>query len=145
MTSNNQGVNYANPSPVTEHSYDDKGYSTPIEWRVFGYKTQSKDDVAKAKSILLLSTNVTAAEHLNGVLNGLGFVSRSLTSKCKKFKWNSEAELAAKALSEKIERFRAELFRDYLDLVSDPEFLVSAIKLGDRVSISNHSLDEDSE
>jgi hypothetical protein len=145
MTSSNQGINFSNPCPVTKYSYNNSESRDPIEWNVLGYKTQEKDDVAKAKSILLLSTNVTAAEQLNSALSGLGFVSRSLTSKHKVFKDQSAVELDAKALSDKIERFRAELFRDYLDLVSDPEFLVSAIQLGDRVSISNKNLNTDSE
>ena len=143
MTSSNQGINFDNPFPVSKYNHAGSRY--PVEWRVFGYKTQSKADVSKASAILLLSTNITAAEHLNGALGGLGFVSGSLTSKHKVFKENSDVELAAKALSEKIERFRAELFRDYLDLVSDPEFLVSAIELGNRVTISDNSLNKDCE
>ena len=128
MTSSNQTINFDNPFPVS--MYNNAGSRDPVEWRVFGYKTQSKADVSKASAILLLSTNITAAERLNGALNGLGFVSGSLSSKHKVYKDNSDVELAAKALSEKIERFRAELFRDYLDLVSDPEFLISVSSLG---------------
>lgn len=136
MSSSNQGDSMYKPFIHARYIPYSQGR---YENHVFGFPCQHKLEVAKVKKILLLSQEVTAVTHLNNVIQGMGYVSGSLTSQDKIFKKNSEVELAAKALAEKIERFRAELYREYLDLVSDPEFLVSAIELGDRVSVSDHS------
>jgi hypothetical protein len=117
----------------------------PVEWSVLGFTTSDKEDINKVRTANLLNENVSGLENIGVSLRSLESISAIITSESKVYPANSEAELAAKALSEKIERFRAELFCDYLDLVTDPEFLVAAIKLGDRVSISDHSLNEDSE
>jgi hypothetical protein len=112
---------------------------------VLGFTTSDKEDINKVRTANLLNENVSGLENIGVSLRSLESISAIITSESKVYPANSEAELAAKALSEKIGRFRAELFCDYLDLVTDPEFLVAAIKLGDRVSISDHSLNEDRE
>jgi hypothetical protein len=116
----------------------------PAEWSVLGFTTSNADDVKKAKSAMVLHESVSGLQSVMTSINELETVASRISSKYKVYPSGSEAGVAAKALSEKIKCFRSELFRDYLDLVTDPEFLIAAVKLGDRVSISNHSFNEDS-
>jgi hypothetical protein len=118
---------------------------TITEWSVLGFTTTNESDVKKAKSALVLHENVSGLRCVMRSIKELNSAALLISSKGKVYPEGSEAELVAKALSEKIECFRAELFHDYLDLVTDPEFLIAAVKLGDRVNISDNSLNKDSE
>jgi hypothetical protein len=114
---------------------------TVTEWSVLGFTTANELDVKKAKSALVLHENVSGLHSVMRSLNELRVVAARILIE----KDPALQNIKAKALHEKIECFRAELFHDYLDLVTDPEFLIAVVKLGDRVSISDNGLNEHSE
>ena len=117
----------------------------PAEWSVLGFTTSNCIDVKKAKSALVLHENVSGLYSVMTSINELETVASRISSKYKVYPSGSEVGIAAKALSEKIKCFRAELFRGYLDLVTDPEFLIAAVNLTNRCFIPDNSSDEDSE
>jgi hypothetical protein len=103
-----------------------------------GFTTANELDVKKAKSALVLHENVSGLHSVMRSLNELRVVAARILIE----KDPALQNIKAKTLHEKIECFRAELFHDYLDLVTDPEFLIAVVKLGDRVSISENGLNK---